>query len=203
MGGRADDCVRQSRVCIRPNVRLQAKVPVMSLLVLANLRVALAVLILMELGVAIKLASTTVPALSIRLRLASVALMLASSCRLSWCSSSRWRNRRILDSSGQRVIPASSLANSHYRVHRHIVQNRFHGRVRQAKPLLHEVNAQHGGHCKGRSTRFARGRVRIDQGHQISPGNHLFNFIRKFTLARSLGGQLETRVAKPFCFIGI
>ena len=42
VGGRADDGVHQSRVCIHANVRLHAKVPLVTLLGLAHLRIALA-----------------------------------------------------------------------------------------------------------------------------------------------------------------
>ena len=42
VGGRADDRVHQYQVCLHPNVRLHAKVPLIPLLTLAHLKVALA-----------------------------------------------------------------------------------------------------------------------------------------------------------------
>jgi hypothetical protein len=75
-------------------------------------------LFLVELGAAIRVASTTVPVLSIKPFLVRVTLMAAMIWMLSWLSSSKWRglgvlpNRRMVDSSGKRIIPGSRRANS-------------------------------------------------------------------------------------------
>jgi hypothetical protein len=45
--------------------------------------------------------------------------------------------------SAQARIDLSELA-----VKRHIVQGLFHGRIAQAEPLLHKVEARHGLNCK-------------------------------------------------------
>jgi hypothetical protein len=69
---------------------------------------------LVELGAAISVASTTVPARSIKPLLRSVSLIEASICAASLCLSNRWRNRRIVLSSGRRVVQLSSPANSRH-----------------------------------------------------------------------------------------
>jgi len=85
-------------------------------------------------------------------------------------------------------------------VQRHIVQGFFHGRIAQAKPLLHEVNAQHGFHRKGWPTCLARRRVRLNQADQIRPRYHEVHLVKEFTLARALGGQLESSGGKALLF---
>ena len=81
-----------------------------------------------------------------------------------------------------------------------IVQRLFHGRIRQAKPLLKEVDAQHGGDCKRGSPRLATGRVRFNQRNQLCPRHHQIHLIEKFALTRSLGDQLETGRGTAFLF---
>lgn len=39
-------------------------------------------------------------------------------------------------------------------IQRHIVQRLFHSRITQSKPLLQEMNAQHGFNCKWRASAF-------------------------------------------------
>ena len=81
---------------------------------------------------------------------------------------------------------------------RHVVQGLLHGRIAQAKPLLHEMNAQHGLHRKGRPTCLARRRVRLNPTDQIRPRHHRIHLGKKFTLA--LGGQLEAGGGKALLF---
>jgi len=75
---------------------------------------------------------------------------------------------------------------------RHITQGLFHGRIVQAKVLLHEVNTQHVLHGKGRPSSLARRRMRPNQRHRLRPRNHQVHFVEKFTLARALGRQLKS-----------
>ncbi len=58
---------------------------------------------------------------------------------------------------GQAVIPAPQ--SGEVAEQRHVMQGFFHGRVGEGEPLLHEVNAQHDGSGKGRTSVGAPGGV--------------------------------------------
>jgi hypothetical protein len=88
-------------------------------------------------------------------------------------------------------------------VQRDAVKSFFHGRVRHAKPLLHEVNTQYGGHCKGWATRLARWGVRLHQRHQLRPRNNRFISSRNSRLRVLLVTNSKPVVAELFCFVGI
>jgi hypothetical protein len=60
------------------------------------------------------------------------------------------------------------------------------------------MDAQHHFFRKGRPASLARRRVRCDQRLQLSPWDDQIHFIEKFTLACSLGDQLESRVSKTY-----
>lgn len=88
-------------------------------------------------------------------------------------------------------------------VHGNIVQGLFHGRVAQSKPLLHEVNAQHGRYGKGRAHCLARRRVGLNQANQLRPWNHQVHLVKKLTLARSLGYKFKSGAGKAHLFHGL
>ena len=85
-------------------------------------------------------------------------------------------------------------------VQRNVLQCLFHGRIRQAKPLLQEVNAQHGVHRKWRALRLARRCERLDQRNQLAPRNNQIHLVKKFALACYLGDQLKPAGGKAFLF---
>ena len=104
----------------------------------------------------------------------------------------------LIRHSGHASIEAGELA-----VKRRVVQGLFHRWIRQAEPLLQEVDAQHGLYCKGRAAAFgarARRRERLDQPHQFTPGNHQVHLIEKHMLARALGDKLESATGKADLF---
>ena len=70
-------------------------------------------LFLVELGAAMSVASTALPCLSSKPWLPSKSLTLARMASASLCLSSRWRNRKMVLSSGIRPF-ASNCANSRY-----------------------------------------------------------------------------------------
>ncbi|SPC23932.1 conserved hypothetical protein [Cupriavidus taiwanensis] len=80
-------------------------------------------------------------------------------------------------------------------IQRHVVQRFFHRRVRQAEPLLKEVDAQH---CldreRGTAALAFRG-VRSDQHHQIGPWHHTVHLVQEFALAGALGRQVQSKVS--------
>ena len=72
------------------------------------------------------------------------------------------------------------------------MQGFFHGRVAELEPLLHEMDAQQGLHCKwllAPSTTV--GGVGLYQRNQFGPRDHQFHGIQEFALTRSLGGVAQ------------
>ena len=65
----------------------------------------------------------------------------ANICAVSWCCSSRCRKRRIVDSSGHRVLAQLDAREAAHRLA--VVQHVFRLRVREIEPLLQEVHPQH------------------------------------------------------------
>ena len=75
-------------------------------------------------------------------------------------------------------------------------QDRLPTHARQ--PLLHEVNARHRLHGKGRASTFAFWCVRGDQHNQRYPWHHALHLCQELTRARALGRQVQPRSA---CFM--
>jgi hypothetical protein len=80
------------------------------------------------------------------------------------------------------------------------VKGFFHGRIGQTEPLLHEVNAQHGGDGEGRRTGRPRRGVRLDQRNPLCPRQALVHLINELALARSLGHILNSGGSKAYLF---
>jgi len=78
---------------------------------------------------------------------------------------------------------------------RHIMQRFFHGRITQGEPLLHEVNPQHRFHAERRAASPALGRNRRDQGHQSRPWHDPIHVIEKLTFACAFGRQIQSRIS--------
>ena len=74
----------------------------------------------------------------------------------------------------------------------HIVQGLFHGRITQAKPLLHEMNAKHCGNRERWTPRLACRRKGLDQAGQLRPRHNKIHLVEKLTLACSLGDQFKS-----------
>ena len=58
----------------------------------------------------------------------------------------------------------------------------FHRRIRQTKPFLKEVDAQHGLNRKRRSSALGAstaGRKRLNQAHQLGPWHHQVHLVKK------------------------
>jgi hypothetical protein len=104
----------------------------------------------------------------------------------------------LVGHSDQASIEMGELA-----VKRCVVQGLLHRRVRQAKPLLQEVDAQHGLDYKSWTAAFsarARRREGLDQAHQFSPRNNQAHLIEKHTLSCALGDKLESAAGKADLF---
>jgi len=150
-------------------------------------------LFLVELGAAIRVASTTVPCLSSRPLAVSVALTVARICTLRLWASSRWRKRKMVLSSGRWSSPMSRPANSRnmgvsYSASSMAGSDRSNHCCR--KWMRSMVSTGNGGApAFGAARRGKRG----NQRHQFRPGHHQAHLVQKFALARPLGLALEPR----------
>ena len=73
----------------------------------------------------------------------------------------------------------------------HIVQGFLHGRIRQAKPLLHEMDSKHCGNGKKRTARIACSRKGLDQASQLLPRRSKIHLVEKITLECSLCDEFK------------
>ncbi len=74
------------------------------------------------------------------------------------------------------------------------MQGLFHCRTAQAEPLLKEVDAKHGLHCKRRTPGLALGRERRNQRHQRIPQHDTIHLVEELALAAALGSQVQPQV---------
>jgi hypothetical protein len=79
-------------------------------------------------------------------------------------------------------------------VHGGLEQGLFGHLVREAKPLLKAVDAQHGLHGKGRPAGLGGGCVPCNAGHQFCPGHDEFHLVEQHLLARAPCVQVEPKV---------
>ena len=73
-------------------------------------------------------------------------------------------------------------------------QGFFGPQVRQAKPLLQAVNAQHQCKVKWRASRFGHRCVRRYEREQVGPGHDVVHFFEQDLLARAPGTEIESEV---------
>jgi hypothetical protein len=82
----------------------------------------------------------------------------------------------------------------------HIVQGLLHGRIRQANPLLHEMDSKHCGNGKRRTARFACRRKGLDQASQPLPRHNKIHLVEKLTLTCSLGDKFKSGTGEDGLF---
>ena len=73
-------------------------------------------------------------------------------------------------------------------------QGFFGPQVRQAKPLLQAVNAQHQCKVKWRASRLGHRCVRRNERQQIAPRHDVVHFFEQDLLARAPGAEIESEV---------
>jgi len=73
-------------------------------------------------------------------------------------------------------------------------QGFFGPQVRQAKPLLQAVNAQHQCKVKWRASRLGHRRVLRNEREQVGPGHNVAHFIEQDLLARAPGAEIKAEV---------
>ena len=165
---------------VGPNVCLHPEVPLVAFLGRTHLRIAFVpLLFFVEVGAATSVASTIVPMAQDQAALTEQGIDLIGIAVASPWRSSRWRNLRIVVSSG---IPSTAASDRRSGAATGCRATPLPWRVRIGKPLLHEVNAQHGIQCD-RAASFARfGIVRLDQRDQPRPGHNPVHLDRNCAL---------------------
>ena len=73
-------------------------------------------------------------------------------------------------------------------------QSLFGSQVRQPKPLLRVVNAQHHCQIKRRTSRLGRRCVRGDQCQQLGPRHYLLHLIKQGLLACAPGTEVQAKI---------
>jgi hypothetical protein len=86
-------------------------------------------------------------------------------------------------------------------LHRSVKEYLFHGHVAQAKPLLHEMNAQHGAQRKGWATCPGYRRMRLNERQQLRPRYYLCSISSSNTRLRVR--RLLRSMTRLVCFMPV
>ena len=141
-------------------------------------------LFFVELGAAIRVASTTVPTLSSRPRSTSTVVDGGQ----DRASQFVFPQPVAKAQEGALIGQAGELLElGEFPIQRRIEESFFHDRIAQREPQLQEVNAQHGFQRKGRATRAVLGVVRSNEFDQCRPGNDPVHLIEEDLLTRLFG----------------
>ena len=184
-GCRGRDSVHQARIRVHADMRLHAEVPLIAFSGLVHLRVALAIAVLGGTGRrnqcsvdgrALPERQTLVGQGSVdrgRDLLGQVVLF------------EQMAKPKDTDAVGQSI---SAIQSGKRPVERDIEQSFLHSKVAQAKPLLQEMQPQHGLVKKRRTT------SRLGQRHQLIPRHDQLDLIKELRLARAPRAQVQIQV---------
>lgn len=191
VGGCAHHGVNQPRVGIDADVALHAKVPLLALLGLMHLGVTLAVLVLGRAGRGNQGGVHHRALLEHQALVGQAGVDHGQHLRGQLVLFEQVAKAQDADPVGQTIGAAQACK---LPVQRHIEQRLFHGHVRQAKPLLQEVNAQHGGQLKRWAPGPGARGVRRNQRQQLRPRHHQVHLVQEHRLARAPGAQLKAKI---------
>lgn len=90
---------------------------------------------------------------------------------------------------------AKGIKLSEFAGQRCIEEGHFHGRVRQAEPLLYEVHALHSLQGERRAAVASLAEERGDESNQSSPGNHGIHLLLRRLFASAPRAQVELKAA--------
>ena len=191
--------MNQAGVSICANMRLHAKVPLVSLLGLVHLRVTLARAVLGRCGRSNQGRvnhptglehQTTInqPGVDTRQHLNSQLMRFKKMAEP--------QDGGLIGQPGSTCIKLRELAKQS-----HVMQGLFHGRVAQSKPLLHEMNAQHGRYMERRSTGLTHRSMGMNQRTNSVLGTTRFISSKNSRLRVRLVTNSNPVLAKVVCFI--
>ena len=191
VGSRSDDGVHQARICVDSDMRFHPKVPLVALLGLAHLGVTFARAVL---GGA---RCGNQGGIHHGARLEQQAV----SAQLGIDDLQDLGAQVVLFEQMTKSQDADPIRNSLGAVDAHEVtveagleQGLFSSQVRQAKPLLQAVNAQHHCQIKRRASRLGDWCVGGDQGQQVAPRHDLLHFIEQDLLAGAPRAEIQAKV---------
>ena len=191
VGRCADDGVHQARLCVDTNVRLHAEVPLVAFLGLVHLRVTLTGAVLGGAG------CRNQSGVHHRIGLEQQALggqLGVDHLQDLWAQLVRFEQMtksQDADAVGNSLDAADACEVT---VEAGLEQSLFSPQVRQTKPLLQAVNAQHHCQIKRRTSRLGHRCVRGDQRQQLGPRHYLLHLIKQGLLARAPGTEVQAKI---------
>ena len=188
---RADDRMHQARLPVHPNMGFHAEVPLIALLNSVHLGVMLTGLVFGRAGRSNQVgvyhgARLEQQAVSGQLGVDDLQNLRAQLLRFEQMTKSQHADA-VWNALG--AADASEVAEE-----AGLEQGFFGPQVRQAKPLLQAVNAQHQCKVKWRASRLGHRRMRRYERQQIAPRHDLVHFFEQDLLARALGAEIESEV---------
>jgi hypothetical protein len=191
VGCGADDGVHQAGIGIDPDMRFHSKVPLVALLDLVHLGVTLTGTVLGGTGCCNQGGVHHSAALEQQAVGGQFGVDDLKDLRTQVVLFEQVSETQNADP----VRDALGTADAHEgTVEAGLEQGFFGSQVRQAKPLLQAMNAQH--HCKikRRASRLGHRGVRRDQRQQFAPRHDLLHFIEQDLLARAPVAQIKAKV---------
>ena len=201
VGRCADDGMHQTRIDIHPNVGFHAEVPLLALLGLVHLGVTFAAAVFGRTG------RSNQGGIDHRSGLEHQPP--GRQCGVD--GGQQWDAQAVVLKQMAKPQDGGLIGQAHgawvkarkLAVKRDVMQGLFHGGVRQAKPLLQKVNAQHGLNRKRRAPTFGcccLGRKWFNQTHQLRPRNHQVHLVEEHAFASPLGDQFKSGGGKADLF---
>ena len=198
VGCGTDDSVHQARICIHTNVRLHAKVPLITLLDLVHIRVAFTAAVFggawcgnqggVYYGAGLKHQTA-------RGQFGVDAVQDPRSQAVGLQEMAKAQDGGLIGDAGHARVQVGKLP-----VQGYVMQALFHGRVGVPKELLQQMDAQHHLKRKGRAPVLACRGVRRNQGQQITPRRNGIHLGQQLTLSRDFGGQLKSGGGEAYLF---
>jgi len=193
-----DDSVRQARICIHPNMRLHAKVPLITLLDLLHIRVAFTAAVFggawcgnqggVYYGARLK-HQTACGQFGVN------AVQDLWRQAVDFQEMAKAQDGGLIGDAGHARVQVGKLP-----VQGYVMQALFHGRVGVPKELLQSMDAQHHLKRKGREPVLACRGVLRNQGQQITPRRNGIHLGQYLTLSRDFGGQLKSSGGEAYLF---
>jgi len=192
------DCVHQTRLGVHANVRLHTEVPLVALLGLVHLWVTLPRAVFSGAGSGNQSGINGSACFEQQAPVDQLGVRGGKNLRgqvVGFKQVAESENGAVIRQARGACVKLGELTKQG-----HIVQGLFHGRITQAKPLLHEFNAKHCGNGKRWTARFTCRRKGLDQASQLRPRHNKIHLVEKRTLACSLGDQFKSGVAEGGLF---
>jgi hypothetical protein len=193
------DCVHQPKISIHPDMGFHTEMPLVALLGLVHLGVTLTTAVLGGTGCSNQGDVHHSSCLEHQAlggqggidggQQLDVQIVLFKQMAWTWSFAKPHEGSLLGKTNSSRIEPCK------FAIQRGIVQGLFHRRVRDAKPLLQEVNLQQGLNHKRRASsfgRYATGCKRLNQAIKFGPRHHLVHLVEEHAFACSLGDKLKS-----------